>query len=651
MTIDDGPIWRPDASRIAKAEITAFIARLEREGAAALPGYAALYDYSVAEPERFWRAVWNHFGVRGDPGDIVVRDFDRMPGATWFPQARLNLAENMLWRRDDGEALVVVNEAGVTRRLSFAQLYAEVSRGMKALLAAGVRPGDRVAGVLPNRAEAVIAMLATTALGALWCACSPEFGVSAILDRLAQVAPRVLIGADGYRYDGSWFDLRTKLADVADNLPSVETRIIAGNAAAPGNWTRWETFIEPHAAGEISFQRFAFNHPAFILFSSGTTGLPKAIVHGAGGALIQNLKDLGLQFDVQPDDRLFWWTTTGWVVWTLLTFALARGAALVLYDGAPLHPGPTRLFDIAAAERVTFLRLTPPLIETFSKEGIEPAKTHDLSALRCISSGGSPLGHEGYRFVYSHIKSDVQLASPSGGTDPLGALVTGNPIEPIWPGEIQCRGLGLAVEIFDDDGHPLTGKPGELVVTKPFPSMPVAFWNDPGGERFNEAYFSTYPAVWRQGDWAMINARGGVVIFGRSDATLNVRGIRIGTSEIYRALQHLPEIADCVAVEHNAASGDEIILFVKLTEDLNLDDGLAARIRSRLREGISPRHVPDRIFQIPDVPRTVTGKVSELAVRAAINGDAVANVGALANPDCLACFVSIRRELLGKADN
>jgi len=651
MTFDDGPIWRPSPARIAKAEITAFIARLEREGAPALPGYAELYDYSVAEPERFWRAIWNHFGVRGDPGAIVVRDIDRMPGATWFPDARLNLAENMMWRRDEAEALVVMNEAGATRRLSFAQLYAEVSRMTKALLAAGVTPGDRVAGALPNRAEAVIAMLATTAVGAVWCACSPEFGVPAILDRLAQVAPRVLVGADGYRYDGRWFDLRTKLADVADKLPSVEARIMAGDMPPPGNWTRWETFLEPHEAREITFQSFAFNHPAFILFSSGTTGLPKAIVHGAGGALIQNLKDLGLHFDVQPDDRIFWWTTTGWVVWTLLTFGLSRGAALVLYDGAPLHPGPTRLFDITAAERVTFLRLTPALIEAFAKAGIRPAETHDLSALRCISSGGSPLGEDGYRFVYSHIKSDVQLASPAGGTDPLGALVTGNPIAPIWPGEIQCRGLGLAVAIFDDDGHPLIGKPGELVVTKPFPSMPVALWNDPTGERYSETYFNTYPGVWRQGDWAMINGRGGVVILGRSDATLNVRGIRIGTSEIYRALQRHPEIADCVAIERKAASGGKVILFVRLTDGLTLDDRLSARIRAGLREDLSPRHVPDRIFQIPDVPRTVSGKVSEMAVHAAINGEAVANAGALVNPDSLAYFVSIRREWQDIVDN
>jgi acetoacetyl-CoA synthetase len=651
MIKENPPIWQPSAERIANAEITAFITRLKRGVAPSLPGYAELYDYSLADPEKFWRAIWDHFGVKGDPGAIVVRDLDRMPGAQWFPDGRLNLAENMMWRRDDGEAIVEINEEVTARRISFAQLYAEVSRLVTALRAAGIMPGDRVAAILPNRAEAVIAMLATTAIGAVWCVCSPEFGVPAILDRLAQVTPRVLLGANGYRYDGRWFDLRPKLAEVAERLPGLEHRIMAGRETLPSdNWVSWETFLAAYEPGEIDFPRFAFDHPAFILYSSGTTGLPKGIVHGAGGALIENLKDLGLHFDVRPGDRIFWWTTTGWVVWTMLTFGLARGATLVLYDGGPFQPTVAKLFDIAAAERVTFLRLTPALIEAYSKAGLQPAESHDLSSLRCITSGGSPLGPEGYRFVYSHVKSDVQLAAPAGGTDPLGALVTGNPITAVWPGEIQCRGLGLAVEVFDDGGRPLIGQPGELVVTKPFPSMPVALWNDPTGERYRETYFGTYSGVWRQGDWAMITRRGGVVIFGRSDSTLKVRGIRIGTAEIYRALQRHPEIIDSVAVELSTDTGAEIILCIQLKLGLRLDDDVIARIRSGLRDGLSPRHVPDRIYQVLDIPRTVTGKVSEAAVRSAVNSEPVANFGALANPESLAYFATIGRQRLAKIE-
>lgn len=645
----DRPIWEPSAARKAGANLTAFMAAIRRDWSVDLNDYAALYDFSVASPEKFWRSVWDFCGIIATHrGETVVQDVDRMPGARWFPEARLNFAENLLRRRDAAAALIHLREDGPPRRLSFARLHAEVSRLAQAMRDAGVGPGDRVAGYVPNLPETVIAMLAAASLGAIWCVCSPELGVEAAHDRLGQVSPKLLLVADGYSHGGRWFATLDKAAALAARIDSIERLVVVANRGRPVDAGRlpagigYDEFVGPFAAGAIDFAQLPFDHPLFILFSSGTTGAPKCILHGAGGSLLESVKGHVLQFDVRRDDRVFWWTTTGWVVWNMLVTALACEATLLLYDGSPFHPSPTLLWDVAAAERVTFLRLTPKYVETIAAAGIEPRLSHDLSALRCITVGGAPFGAAGYDYVYGKVKPDVHVASPAGGTDPMAALVTGNPIGPVFAGEIQARGLGIGIDVFDDFGRPLRGRPGELVCTRPFPSMPLGYWNDPGGERFRAAYFSRFPGIWAHGDWAEITPRGGVVIHGRSDTTLKVRGNRIGTAEIYRPLEAIAEILDCVAVASTAAGEEGIVLFVRLGDGRALDAALAARIRDRLRDSASPRHVPDRIVEVADVPRTATGKVSEAAVAAVVNGRPVANRDALLNPEALDGFAPER---------
>ncbi len=650
------PIWEPSPERIERSNMTAFMRDVHRRWGVPVADYSALYRFSIDQPERFWASVWEFCGVIAQRrGDVVVQDIARMPGARWFPDARLNLTENLLRRRDDADALVALSETGVVTRLSFGALYAEVSRAEQALRAAGVRPGDRVAGYLPNVPQAVIAMLATATLGAIWCVCSTDLGADAVVDRLGQVGPKVLFIADSYEYDGRRFDLAAKGADVVRRLPSLETIVVVRNAAvearfdAIANAQSWDRFLAAHEPAAIEFAQFEFDHPVFILFSSGTSGAPKCIVHGAGGALLQNLKDLKLHFDVKRDDRIFWWTSTGWVVWNLMLFGLGCEATILLYDGSPFYPSAATLFDHAAREGVTFLRLTPKYVETLSKTGMEPAKSHDLSRLKCITVGGAPFGRAGYEYVYSKVKTDVQLASPAGGTDPLAALITGNPISPVWPGEMQCRGLGLKIEVFDEGARPLVGEPGELVCTMPFPSMPLGLWGDAGGERFRATYFGVFPNVWRQGDWAELTPRGGIIIYGRSDATLKVRGVRIGTAEIYRQVERIAEVADSVVVARDADGGSEIVLFVQLSPGTHLDASLAAKINAQIRHGASPRYVPDRIIEVADIPRTATGKVSELAVRAALHGREVTNRHALVNPEALLLFQPERLSLTHSA--
>ena len=648
------PVWEPTPERIERSNMTAFMRGLHDKWGVAVADYAQLYRFSIDHPARFWTFVWEFCGVIAQRrGDVVVQDITRMPGARWFPEARLNLAENLLRRRDDADALVALSETGAVTRLSFGALYAEVSRVEQALRGAGVRPGDRVAGYLPNVPQAVIAMLATATVGAVWCVCSTDLGADAVVDRLGQVDPKVLFIADSYEYDGRTFDLAGKGADVVRRLPSLETVVVVrtgnGEARLDGmaNAQSWDRFLAAHEPAPIEFAQFAFDHPVFILFSSGTSGAPKCIVHGAGGALLQNLKDLSLQFDVKRDDRIFWWTGTGWVVWNLMLFGLGCEATVLLYDGSPFYPSVSTLFDYAARERVTFLRLTPKYVETVAKAGLEPGKSHDLSQLKCITVGGAPFGRAGYEYVYARVKADVQLASPAGGTDPLAALITGNPISPVWAGEMQCRGLGLKIEVFDEAGRPLVGEPGEVVCTMPFPSMPLGLWGDANGERFRATYFSAFPNVWRQGDWGEFTPRGGIVIHGRSDATLKVRGVRIGTAEIYRQVERIAEVADSVVVAREAGGDSEIVLFVQLAPGRHLDPALASRISTQIRHGASPRYVPDRIIQVDDIPRTATGKVSELAVRAALHGREVTNRQALVNPEALGLFEPARLGLAG----
>ena len=625
--------------------MAAFMAFVGERHGISVPDYAALYAFSIETPEQFWIAAWDFCEVIAETrGDTVVRNFDRMPGAEWFPDGRLNFAENLLRRRDDADALVHWCEDRIRRRLSFADLYHSVSRVAQALAAEGIGPGDKVAGLLPNAPEAIVAMLAATSLGAIWCACGPEFGVQAVLDRFKQVEPTVLFVTDGYYYNGKTFDTLGKFRDIAAALPNLDKVVVLAftqdnpDIDAIDNAVGFDAFISPFAPQEIEFRQFPFNHPLFILYSSGTTGTPKCILHGAGGTLLQNLTTQVLHHDTKAGDRLCYATTTGWVVWNLMLYGLGCGATLLLYDGSPYHPGPGILFDYAEQERATFLRLIPKLIEDMEKAGLEPAKSHDLSALRSITAASSPFGASGYEYIYSKVKADVHLASPAGGTDPLGSLVTGNPAGPVWPGECQVRALGMKVEVFDENGNSLRQETGELVCTMAFPSMPLGFWNDADNSRFQAAYFETYPNVWRHGDWAMLSEHDGLLLFGRSDATLNARGVRIGTAEIYRQLEPIDDILDSVAVTQEWDGDARIILFVQLRDDRGSIDAIAGEIERRLRENASPRHVPEKIIPVAEIPRTLTGKVSELAVREAIHGRPVRNLDALLNPRSLDSF-------------
>ena len=626
------PIWQPSPDRIARAEITAFIAEVNRRWGRAIGNYAELHRFSMVEPVQFWLTVWDFCGVIADRrGDVVLVDGARMPGARWFPEARLNFARNLLRRRDREPALIALREDGARRVLSFAELYDLVSRIARAMRAAHIGPGDRVAAYMPNLPEAVAGMLAATSLGAIWSSCAPELGVGAALDRIGQVAPKLLLTADGYLYGGRSFPLLEKAGEIAARVPTLEHVVVVANLVERpplGGIARahlFEDFVAPFSAGEIEFAELPFDHPVFILFSSGTTGAPKCILHGAGGALLENLKAMALQFDVKRGDRLYWWTTTGWVVWNLMIFALGRGAAIVLYDGSPFHPTLDAIMRHTAEERATFVRLTPKYVTELAKAGAAPGTTLDLAALRTVIVSSSPFDEDGYRYIYDKVKRDVHLGSPSGGTDPLGSLVSANPIGPVWPGEIQGPALGFGIAIFDDAGRPLEGGPGELVITRPFPSMPIGFWNDADGAKYRGAYFEHFPNVWRHGDWAQITARGGYVILGRSDTTLKARGIRVGTAEIYRQLDEMPEIAASVVVEQDWEGESRVVLFVVLHDGTAFDRTLADNIRRHIRENLSPRHVPDKILAVPEIPLTITGKVSEIAVRNAANGRAVEN--------------------------
>lgn len=592
--------------------------------------YRTLHAFSVEQPHAFWTSLWDYLDIVAESrGDVVVDDIRRMPGAAWFPGARLNFAENHLRRRDAGEAIIHRTEDGKRRVLSWAQLHDAVGRCMAALQRAGVQPGDRVAGYLPNVPEAVIAMLATTGVGAIWAACSPEYGVASCLERLKLIEPKVLFAGDGYQYGGKWHDLATKADELAAQLPGL-ARVVKVSG--------FEDFCAGPAPARIDFPQFPFAHPALILFSSGTTGTPKCVTHCAGGTLLQLLKDMALHCDIQRDERVLYVTTTGWMVWNVMAASLGLGAPLVLYDGSPLHPSPSRMLDLVDEEDVAVLRIVPKLIDEYARAGLHPAGSHRLAKLKCIKAGSEPLLPHHCEYVYSHLKADVHLMSPAGGTDVMGTLATGNPIGPVIPGEIQAKALGMKVEVFDEQAQPVVGRTGELVVTQSFPSIPVGFWGDPSGERLRASYFGTYADTWRHGDWAEISERGGVIIRGRADATLNVNGVRIGTSEIYRALQEVKGLRECAAVERRAASGAEVVLFVLLDQGIALDAALAAGIRDAIRRHATPRHVPGQVLAVPDLPRSSNGKVSEAAIRDTINGTRAVSAQGLLNPEALAWF-------------
>ena len=658
------PIWAPDAERVRRANLTAFLQHIRDRrpsGSQSVADFPSLYQWSVEHPEAFWPEVWAFCGVVCEeragvaPWDEVVVGLDRMAppdpvlGPRWFVGSRLNFAENLLRFADDRPALVFWNERGRQRTLTYRELGAEVRAVADALRAHGIGPGDRVAGFLPNLPEAVIAMLATASLGAIWSSCSPDFGANGVLDRFGQIRPRVLFCADGYLYAGKQIDSLARVREVRERIPEIERVVVVGylanrpdvsgirGAVVWGDWLRGSGAAGQRGSVSTPPPRFEFDHPLYIMYSSGTTGLPKCMVHGAGGTLLQHLKELVLHTDLTRDDRIFYFTTCGWMMWNWLVSGLAVGATIVLFDGAPLSP-PTVLWDLVDQERVTVFGTSAKYIALAEKEGLRPGRTHDVSALRAILSTGSPLAPSGFDYAYREIKPDLHLASISGGTDIVSCFALGNPIAPVWQGELQTRGLGMAVEVFDEGGRPVRERDGELVCTRPFPSMPVAFWNDPDGSKYRSAYFEHYPSVWRHGDWARLTDHDGLVITGRSDATLNPGGVRIGTAEIYRQVEQLPEVIESLVVGQDWGGDVRIVLFVRLRPGIALDEALRDRIRRRIREHASPHHVPKRIVQVTDIPRTISGKITELAVREVIHGRSVTNAEALANPAALGLF-------------
>ena len=640
-------IWAPSAQRIAGSNLTRFIACLNARLGLTLNGYGELYAWSVAEPGRFWSELAHFADVRAEWGaGPPIEHPERMPGARFFPTARLNFAENLLRFRDEQLAILFTNERGAEQRLSYRELYEEVARVAAGLKEAGVGCGDRVCGYLPNLPQTLIAMLASASLGALWSCCSPDFGAHGVLERFGQIAPKVLFTADGYFYSGKRLDSLQTLGTVAAQLPSLERIVVIpylGERADLGRLgpcavraSHWQDFGT--RATTVRFTPLPFNHPLYILFSSGTTGVPKCIVHGAGGTLLQHLKEHLLHVDVQRTDQLFYYTTCGWMMWNWLATALATGATLVLYDGNPFYPDPGVLWRMAERARVTIFGTSAKYLSALQKNGYTPQREVDLGALKCILSTGSPLLPESFDFVYRSIKSDLHLASISGGTDIVSCFALGCPTLPVYRGELQCRGLAMRVEIFNAAAQSVRGERGELVCTAPFPSMPVAFWNDPDGRKYHAAYFERFPGVWHHGDYAELTAHDGLIIYGRSDAVLNPGGVRIGTAEIYSALQSLPELCEAIAVGQEWQGDVRVILFVRLQEGATLEKALTERIRTAIRTQTTPRHVPAKIIAVPDLPRTRSGKLTELAVRELIHGRPVHNIEALANPQALEYF-------------
>jgi acetoacetyl-CoA synthetase len=638
-------LWQPSERAIEEAQITQFARQIVRKRRLELNSYPEFYRWTVDNPEEFWSDVWDFCGVIASRrGSSVLVDGDKMPGARWFPEARLNFAENLMRRGDRGDAFVLWDERGFQRRVSFADLYSDVSRAVQALQALGLRAGDRAAAFIPNIPEAGMLALAALSQGIVWSSCSPDFGVDGVVERFGQIEPKVLFCADGYRYNGQEHDTLERVREIVERLPTVRKAVVVPtldehvDVSDVPKAVRLDEWLRRYTAGDIAFAQLPFDHPLYILFTSGTTGKPKCIVHGAGGALLQNLKMHKLQFDVRPGDRFFYFCTTNWVVWNLLFAGLCAEASVMLYDGSPFARNGRILFDCADKERFTHFGTSAKYIDAMAKRGLRPRDTHDLAALRMILSTGSPLAPESFDYVYDAVKSDVCLSSISGGTDIMAAFADANPILPVYRGELQCRSLGIAVEVFDPEGNALVGEKGELVCTKPFPSMPLGFWNDRGGERYHAAYFARYPNVWCHGDWCELTERGTMIIYGRSDATLNPGGVRIGTAEIYRVVERIAEVEEAVAIGQIRQSDTRVVLFVKLRDGQTLDAQLEERIRSEIRRHASPRHVPAKIVQVADIPRTKNGKVVELAVKAVVHGMPVPNTDALANPDALEHF-------------
>ena len=667
------PLWTPPAHRARATNLARFTASATAPADAPAPGpatsatrppaggdYDALWRWSITEQPAFWAALWDFCGVVGERGGRVLVDGDRMPGARYFPDARLNFAENLLRRHTGDPAIIAWSEKGARRVVSWRELHDLTSRLARAMRDAGIGTGDRVAALLPNVPESVVILLAAASIGAVLSTASPDFGVRGVVDRFGQVEPRLLFVTDGYSYRGKRYDALGRVPRILEGLPTVErTVIVPGPAGAGGPDPAriaapapspipapspatvpipFDDFIAPYPAAEIPFARLPFDHPLHILFTSGTTGVPKCIVHRAGGVLLQHLKEHRLHCDVRPGDRVFQYTTLGWMMWNWLVSALASEATVLLYDGSPVHPGNGALFDFAEATGMTLLGTSPGYLDALRKSGLRPRDSHDLRSLRTVMSTGSPLAAEGFEYVCEHVKPDVHLASVSGGTDLCACFVGGIPTRPVHAGEIQGPALGMAVDVFADDGTPLAAGKGELVCTRPFPSLPLGFVGDDDGSRYRATYFGRFPGVWCHGDYAEKTASGGYVIHGRSDATLNVHGVRIGTAEVYRPVEAMDEVAEALAIAQRWEEGERMLLFVRLAPEVRLDEELERRIRAVLRTQASPRHVPAKVFQVPDIPRTRSGKIVELAVRAVVHGEPVPNREALANPEALEWF-------------
>lgn len=639
-------LWQPSAERIGKTRIDAFRRFINQRHDLALDDYPSLHQWSIDQRQDFWQAIVDFFEVRFEhPPECVLREGPQMPSAEWFPGATLNFAEHLLKRRDNGVAVVAINENGQREQLTYAELAAHVAGLQQSLRAAGVGLGDRVAACMPNTWQTLVGMLATTSLGAIWSCSSPDFGTQGVIDRFGQIEPKVLITCAGYRYAGKDIDQSAKLNEILERLPSLQQLIIVPYARpearvedfqTPAKVALWDTFYRP--GGTPEFVAVPFAHPLYILYSSGTTGVPKCIVHSTGGVLLQHAKEHGLNTDLGPGDVLFYYTTCGWMMWNWLVSALAVGASLVLYDGSPFHPGPEHLLDLVDQEAISVFGTSPKYLAALEKAGLQPRLSHDLGSLKTLLCTGSPLSPQSYDYVYRELKQELCLASMSGGTDIVSCFVIGNPLQPVRRGEMQGKSLGMAIEVWNDQGRPVIGEKGELVCTRHFPAMPIGLWNDPQQEKLRASYFSQFPGVWAQGDYAEQLAHGSWLIHGRSDAVLNPGGVRIGTAEIYRQVEKVQQVSESLAIGQQWDGDVRVVLFVRLQDGAQLDAALQEQIRQVIRANTTPRHVPAKILQVSDIPRTISGKIVELAVRNVVHGMPVKNTDALANPEALEQF-------------
>ncbi|MCW9053564.1 MAG: acetoacetate--CoA ligase [Motiliproteus sp.] len=638
------PLWSPSQEQIERTNLSDFMARINESQGTQIDSYGQLHTWSVENAEAFWSQIWDYGDIRASQrGQHVLKNGDKMPGAQWFPEAKLNFAENLLRHRGDHTALVFRGEQGHRQTISQDELYSRTARLAAALRQQGLGPGDRVAGFMPNIIDTVVAMLASSSIGAVWSSCSPDFGIQGVLDRFGQIRPKVLFTTDGYFYNGKTLNSLERVAGIAEKLTSVETIVVI-----PFVESQPDLSVLPRAqlladfevadATEVQFEQLPFDHPLYVMYSSGTTGVPKCIVHSAGGTLIQHLKEHLLHTDLKADDKLFYYTTCGWMMWNWLVSGLSVGATVVLFDGSPFAPGPEILIDVAEQEGITVFGTSAKYIAALEKAGVKPVQSHDLSALRAVLSTGSPLAHESFDYVYRDIKADLLLASISGGTDIVSCFALGCPILPVYRGELQCLGLGMAVDIFDDDGQSLRQQKGELVCTQPFPSMPIYFWDDADNKKFHDAYFDRFDNIWAHGDYGEITEHGGLIIHGRSDAVLNPGGVRLGTAEIYRQVEKVEEVLESICIGQPWHDDVRVVLFVRLREGITLDQQLIDRIRQTIRANTTPRHVPAKVIQVADIPRTISGKIVELAVRKVVQGEAVKNKDALANPEALELY-------------